>query len=393
MGGISGKLLVVDDNEMNRDMLGRRLSRRGHSVLTAENGQQALDVIGQESIDVVLLDIMMPGISGIDVLRTVRETYTASDLPVIMATAKSESEDVVEALKLGANDYVTKPLNFPVVLARVATQLSLKKAQDALRSAHDRMKKDLDAAARVQQSLLPWNLPETDSVDIAWRYLPCDELAGDFLNIFRINEDAIGVYIVDVCDHGVPAALFSFTVSRNLLPYSGSSSIVLDSTTRSGVATPLEVLERLSSLFSVETSDCRYFTLLYGILETRNGVFRFANAGHPGPITISADGQTKEIEIPTNPIGLFENPKFEETTIALIPGDRLYLYSDGLLEEPNSDGESFELDRLQDSMKKSLTQSLDESVANIVDAVVDWHGGTNLSDDVSIIGIEMKKDV
>ena len=119
----TGKLLVVDDNEMNRDMLSRRLSRRGHTVVMAENGQKALELIEQQSFDVVLLDIMMPGISGIEVLETIRQSYSASDLPVIMATAKADSEDVVAALKLGANDYVIKPLDFPIVLARVQAQL------------------------------------------------------------------------------------------------------------------------------------------------------------------------------------------------------------------------------------------------------------------------------
>ena len=119
----TGKLLVVDDNEMNRDMLSRRLSRRGHTVVMAENGQKALELIEQQSFDVVLLDIMMPGISGIEVLEIIRRSYSASDLPVIMATAKADSEDVVAALKLGANDYVIKPLDFPIVLARVQAQL------------------------------------------------------------------------------------------------------------------------------------------------------------------------------------------------------------------------------------------------------------------------------
>jgi DNA-binding response OmpR family regulator len=118
-----GKLLVVDDNEMNRDMLSRRLSRRGHTVVMAENGQKALELIEQQSFDVILLDIMMPGISGIEVLEIIRQSYSASDLPVIMATAKADSEDVVAALKLGANDYVIKPLDFPIVLARVQAQL------------------------------------------------------------------------------------------------------------------------------------------------------------------------------------------------------------------------------------------------------------------------------
>jgi len=123
MNESSSKLLVVDDNEMNRDMLSRRLSRRKHTVITAENGQQALDLVEKESFDVILLDVMMPGISGIEVLKLIRQSYSASELPVIMVTAKGDSEDVVKALKLGANDYVIKPLDFPIVLARVETQL------------------------------------------------------------------------------------------------------------------------------------------------------------------------------------------------------------------------------------------------------------------------------
>ena len=118
-----GKLLVVDDNEMNRDMLSRRLSRHGHTVVTAEDGQQALDLIERQGFDVILLDIMMPGLSGLDVLKILRQTYSTAELPVIMVTAKGESEDVVTSLNLGANDYVIKPLDFPVVLARVQIQL------------------------------------------------------------------------------------------------------------------------------------------------------------------------------------------------------------------------------------------------------------------------------
>jgi class 3 adenylate cyclase len=128
----SASLLVVDDNEMNRDMLSRRLEARGYSVATAEDGYRALERVGAGGFDLVLLDVMMPGLSGLDVLRSIREKSSRADLPVIMATAKDSSEDVVEALKLGANDYVTKPLDFPVVLARVQSALSLKHATDEI---------------------------------------------------------------------------------------------------------------------------------------------------------------------------------------------------------------------------------------------------------------------
>lgn len=127
-------ILVVDDNEMNRDLLSRRLAKKGFAVDVAEDGFKALDWIDKNPCDLVLLDIMMPGMSGIEVLEKIRETQDGTELPIIMATAKDSREDIVGALKLGANDYVTKPIDFPVVLARVNAQLGLKRANDRVRS-------------------------------------------------------------------------------------------------------------------------------------------------------------------------------------------------------------------------------------------------------------------
>ena len=138
-----GHLLVVDDNEMNRDMLQRRLTRRGYVVDAAEDGPRALRMIRDQGYDLILLDIMMPGMSGVEVLERIRESHSVADLPVVMATAKIESEQIVEALKLGANDYVTKPLDFPVVLARVQTQLEML-----------RLRRELARLLRVKEEFL-----------------------------------------------------------------------------------------------------------------------------------------------------------------------------------------------------------------------------------------------
>jgi len=143
------RLLVVDDNELNRDMLSRRLGGRGFAVEIAEDGERALALVEQQAFDLVLLDVMMPGLSGIDVLRRLRERWPESDLPVIMATARDSTEDVVEALRLGANDYVTKPLDFPVVLARIETQLTLKRQTQEIR----RLADDLELRNRFIRSL------------------------------------------------------------------------------------------------------------------------------------------------------------------------------------------------------------------------------------------------
>ena len=145
----SVSLLVVDDNELNRDMLSRRLGSRGFKVAVAEDGASALAMIEKQEFDLVLLDVMMPGMSGIDVLKHLRERWPESDLPVVMATARDATEDVVEALRLGANDYVTKPLDFAVVLARVETQLSLRRQKQQIR----RLAQDLELRNRFIQTL------------------------------------------------------------------------------------------------------------------------------------------------------------------------------------------------------------------------------------------------
>ena len=128
MSQANATLLLVDDDAMNRDALARRLTRSGYKVLTADNGAAALRMIREERIDAVLLDVMMPGMSGLETLRQLRQVRSVADLPVIMVTAKDESDDVVEALDLGANDYVTKPIDFAVALARIRAQVTTRRA-------------------------------------------------------------------------------------------------------------------------------------------------------------------------------------------------------------------------------------------------------------------------
>src|ERR1700686_3850740 len=150
-----GRLLIVDDNEMNRDMLARRLERKGYVVGVAEGAQQLLQRIKQDGADLVLLDIEMPDISGLEALKILRQAYSPIELPVIMVTAKNQSEDIVKALDLGASDYLIKPVDFPVALARIATQLSHKRAQEALRESEERYAL---AAQGANDGLWDWNL-------------------------------------------------------------------------------------------------------------------------------------------------------------------------------------------------------------------------------------------
>jgi DNA-binding response OmpR family regulator len=129
MNSQQSRLLIVDDNEMNRDMLSRRLSRSGYLVDVAENARQLMQRVKENRLDLVLLDIEMPEVSGFDALKALRKDYSPSQLPIIMVTARNQREDIVRALNLGANDYLTKPIDFPVALARIETQLSRKRPQ------------------------------------------------------------------------------------------------------------------------------------------------------------------------------------------------------------------------------------------------------------------------
>src|ERR1700724_2844361 len=161
-----GRLLIVDDNEMNRDMLDRRLERKGYEVDVAESAKRLLERVQQDGADLVLLDIEMPEVSGLEALRLLREAYSPIDLPIIMVTANNQSEDIVKALDLGANDYLTKPVDFPVALARIATQLSHKRAQEALRESEERYAL---AARGANDGLWDWNL-QTNKVYFSARW-------------------------------------------------------------------------------------------------------------------------------------------------------------------------------------------------------------------------------
>jgi sigma-B regulation protein RsbU (phosphoserine phosphatase) len=389
-----GRLLVVDDNEMNRDMLSRRLAKRGHEVAVAEDGHQALEMVREHEFDVVLLDIMMPGIDGYDVLERLRQDHAAGDLPVIMATAKDESRDIVQALKLGANDYVTKPFDFPVVLARVNTQLSLKRSRQALAEAHRRMKRDLEAAARIQQAFLPTAIPEVQGVRFAWRYVPCDELAGDTLNIIPLDDHQVAVYVLDVSGHGVPSSLLSVTLSR-LMTRGAESDSILWNEANDQSASPVDVAEELARRFPYDMETGQYFTLAYGVLDVPGRELTYVSAGHVPIIRVRPGARPNIYETTGPPVGLIPASimpsEFEQVTISLQPGDRLYFYSDGIPEATDSDDEQFGEERLADTLDRLVDTPLEDSLPALVDAARAWSGGTAFDDDVTILAVEIVK--
>ena len=386
------RILVVDDNEMNRDMLARRLARIGYKVDTADGGNSGLEKILSGAYSLIMLDIMMPDIDGLTVLKRTREFYSKAELPVIMATAKDEGSDLAEALSLGANDYVTKPLDFKVVRARVESVLGYAQAVCELTRVNERMNRDLEAAARVQASLLPNALIDIEGTDFIWQYRPCDELAGDGLNVFQLDAEHVAMYVMDVSGHGVAAALLSVSVTHHLSQLIGNhQSAEHGGVTDENTISPAWLASNLNSLFPMVSVGNHYFTLLYGVLNVKTRRFCFISAGSPGPLVVHTDGSADVHDVPAVPIGMLPDSEYEDTVIELQAGDRLYLHTDGLYEERNPETrEQFGRDRMQKELCATAGDPFVTSLDGLIQAITRWRGSDEFSDDIAVLGCSIR---
>ena len=264
----------------------------------------------------------------------------------------------------------------------------IERQNEELFRANQRMKQDLDAAARVQRTLLPEDFPEIEGLHFAWTYRPCDELAGDALNIVRINQDLIALYLLDVSGHGVPAALLSVTATRSLHPRAGGApSVVAGSGANPEAVDPVQVASRLNTLYPMDSNGNHYFTMIYGLLNIRTHQLRFTVAGHPAPILVRKGSLPERLDAAGLAIGMFDEAEFDESVIQLEPGDRLYLHSDGLTEEVNAQDEEFGDERLLSAIADGQALGLNDAVESLVKEVVGWRGEEHLRDDVSILAI------
>ncbi|MBT4844201.1 MAG: SpoIIE family protein phosphatase [Planctomycetaceae bacterium] len=397
-----GNILVVDDNEMNRDMLSRRLQRKKYNVETAVGGREAIDAIKAGEYDLILLDITMPEVDGFEVLERVRRIYDATELPIIMATAKTDSEDVVKSLEMGANDYVTKPIDFQVALARVNTQMQLKESMDRVRtleqslaernaelqSSNDYMLQSLESAARFQLSLLQKTPPSVDGLNIGWIYCPCDELAGDSYGVYELPDSQLLVYQLDVTGHGVKAALLAVTLIRLLNP-ANHGNVVIDAES-GAVISPAKVISDLNDRFQINEESNQFFTMVYGIYDCGQHVFTYVNAAHSTPILIGANTDLVEEESDL-PVGVMPQMDFTENRLELHAGQSIAVYSDGIIEAiREEDGEWLGEERLVKLLKQESATEATEILTFLEQEVREWCGDAGLQDDVSALLLQRR---
>lgn len=279
------------------------------------------------------------------------------------------------------------------ITARKLAEEKLVLANKRLEESNQRMTRDLEMAARIQQSLLPSAGLTLPGVDLSWILKPCDELAGDTLNAFRLDRDHLGLYMIDVSGHGVSSSLLSFTLSRWMSPLPDHSSLF---SRRAGnqrqhqIVSPAQVAERLNQQFPMDLETNQYFTLFYGILNLRTGRFRYVNAGHPAPIHLRVGCDPKPLPASGFPIGLIPEARYEEHLVKLEARDRLVLYTDGLVEAFNPREEEYGSGRLLETICDTRCLSLKDSLENLAKSVECWHESERQRDDISLLAFEFK---
>lgn len=318
-------IMVVDDEITNLLLLERLLENEGYEVETAMSGEEAIekmeDAAFLEKLDVVLLDVEMPGISGIDTTRLIRQRFGVDELPIVIVSSRSDEEDIADGLDAGASDYTIKPIRKTELLARIRNAMSLKHAVDARKRYEKVLQEDFDLAQKLQQSVLSANI-EDEEIRIMATYIPSKKLAGDMYAWYRLSENKYAIIVFDVMGHGVSSALITM----------GMSSILYELVHR--VGRPELVLEELnrqmSRLFPGDETEI-YFTAVYLYIDLDKMELSYANAGHP-PGLLRMGNQIIPLGNTGLPVGMFEDSTYTSQVIPITAPGCIYLYTDGFME-------------------------------------------------------------
>ncbi|MBF0633965.1 MAG: fused response regulator/phosphatase [Nitrospinae bacterium] len=371
-------ILVVDDIEDNVFLLTMILEKLGHRVLPAYNGQAGLDAARSERPDLVILDVMMPEMSGLEVAARLKISEATRHIPIILLTAKKgDVKDIVEGLAAGANEYLTKPFHETELVARVNSMLRTKELFDEVASAKAIMMEELRMAQAVQESLLPTVIPYPEQIQFFAHYEAASSLGGDFYDILDYGSGRVGVVMADVSGHGPSAALIVSMVKAILHSLAGPQ------------VSPKDALERLNlSLLKMIPED-RFVTIFLGALDIATGELSYVRAGHPHALVVSkATGKVTRLEGDGDIIGMFDKIDLDQKTIRLEKGDRLLAYSDGLLDASGDSGQQYGLPNLITSMESSANLTGREMMDNIVRDVRGFTGGAPLEDDMALFILE-----
>ena len=278
------------------------------------------------------------------------------------------------------------------VTARRRAEDALKESNRKLAGANRSIKRDLEIAAQIQRGFLPDSDLRLPGLQVAWELHSCEELTGDTLNAASFDERYSEFYVIDVSGHGAPAALLSVTLNHWLSPAAnrpGLSGLLSGTSAPDALPTPVAVVEALNRQFPYNEETNQFFTLVYGVYDSSKRRFSFVSAGHPSPIQVRPDGESIVHDLHGFPVGVVPDPGYEMTQLDLRKGDRILLYSDGLIEALDDKQEQYGVERIREVMERTRHETLRRSVSLLADSVKQWSGGTQFEDDVSLLAFEV----
>jgi sigma-B regulation protein RsbU (phosphoserine phosphatase) len=394
------RVLIVDDEPINRMVLARKLRNWGHEPVQAADGAEAWSMFQAEPFRMVITDWVMPEIDGIELTRRIRFSPQGGYTYVLLVTAHSGVDALVEGIEAGADDFIAKPVQMEELRARIRAgervlqlESDLAEHNRRLSEAYASARRDLVAAAGMQEALLPPPDVELPAVRAAWRFLPASFVAGDVFNVHALDATRTSFYLLDVAGHGVPAAMLSFTLSKLLTPTSAVDGLVRrpnDAEPHGEATPPAELLRALNRRFQDDSDALQYFTMVYGIVDAARNVVTIAQAGHPPPLMVRRDGALLRLGEPGFPVGMLPDLDYEQHEFPFVPGDRLVLYSDGVTECAGLSRRPFGVERLERLVAAQRDASVHEAVHAIGRALRDWRASDGFADDVTLLALERR---
>jgi phosphoserine phosphatase RsbU/P len=367
-------ILVVDDTPMNLQVLVRILEGSGYRILAARNGRVALEIARRVQPDLVLLDVVMPGMDGFEVCRTLKQDPATLETIVIFLSALGEVADKVSGLELGAADYITKPFQSEEVLARVRGHLLRKRLERELRLSRDCLESEMRSAGEMQHMLLPRTLPADEGVTFAAHYKTSLHAGGDYYDVLRLDVGRFGVFVADVSGHGARSAIV-MAMMRTLL-HSFDSPL----------GGPAQFLERLNRHFVYLRETPLFATALYAVIDPRAAHMTIASAGHPSPLLLRGDQAIVSLDCEgAFPLFMFDLKSVPLSDHALRPGDRLVFYTDGITDRQNRSGDMFGLERLVETLARDATRAPEDLLRGVVEEIDLFANGYEPQDDQTLL--------
>ena len=367
------RLLLVDDAKPNLDILVEGLKGE-HKLSLALNGEMALQIAARTPPDLVLLDIMMPGLDGYEVCRRLRRMPETAEVPIIFLSSLEDVENKSRGFEAGANDYVTKPFNLLEVKARVRALLKAKAYSDAVK---EQLAADLRVAREIQMGMIPQDfsaLEKAFGVELAAVLEPAREVGGDLYSAFPGVAGRLVVLIGDVSGKGIPASLFMVRAS-SLARLLGRD-----------IAEPERILARLNDELSADNPSGMFVTMLCAVFEPATGAMAIANAGHNRPVVLRAGAQARwAVEELGTALGFEPDLSFERTDLTLLPGDALVIYTDGVNEAFNPQSECYGNDRLLRDLAPFAGQPATAVTAGLLQHLRAFVDGAPQSDDIAVL--------